>query len=88
MPPTWKKLVGHIASGASVHPSIHSSCFLMHSITLDMHATVLKFLIWIPHEKIDDTYFFFSAGLCPFSELLPFEKKYICNLVSKISLET
>ena len=38
MPPTSKKLEGHIASGLfvrpSVRPSVRSSCFLMHSITL------------------------------------------------------
>ena len=36
--PTSKKLEGHIASGAFVRPSVcpfvHSSLFLMHSITL------------------------------------------------------
>ena len=35
MPTTWKKLEGHIASGAFVHPFIRSSRFLMHSITLE-----------------------------------------------------
>ena len=42
MPPTSKKLEGHIASGLfvrpsvlpSVRPSVRSSRFLMHSITL------------------------------------------------------
>ena len=37
-----------------------------------MHARVLKFHIWISHEKIADTYFF-PSGLCPFPELWPFE---------------
>ena len=35
MPPTAKKLEGHVASGAFVHPSVRSSRFLMHSITLE-----------------------------------------------------
>ena len=35
-------------------------------------------------KKIADTYSF-STGVCPFPELRPFEKKYGCNLVSKIS---
>ena len=40
-----------------------------------MHARVLKFHIWIPHEKIADAYFFFFlSGLCLFPELWPFEK--------------
>ena len=50
-----------------------------------MHATVLKFLIWISHEKIADTYFFFSAGLCPFPELLPFEKIWMQSFQQNIS---
>ena len=32
LPPTSKMLEEHIASGAFVHPSIHSSHFLMHCI--------------------------------------------------------
>ena len=50
-----------------------------------MYAGVLKFCIWIPHEKIDDTYFL--LGLCPFPELWPFEKiwKESCqNIIAKI----
>ena len=35
MPPTSKKLEGHIASGLFVRPSVHPSRFLMHSITLE-----------------------------------------------------
>ena len=50
--------------------------FLMHSMFWTLHARVLKFHIWIPHEKIADTYFFF--------ELWPFEKCGL-NLVSKLS---
>ena len=74
----------HIASGAFVRSSFRSSRFLMHSITGTVHANVLKLLILIPHEKIAGRYFF-STGVCPFPELWPFEKKYGCNLVSKIS---
>ena len=33
MPPTSKKLEGHIASGTFVRLSIHPLCILMHSIT-------------------------------------------------------
>ena len=52
-----------------------------------MDASVLKFHIWIPHEKKkkDDPYFFFFSELCPLSELSPFEKKNLENLVYKIS---
>ena len=35
MPPTSKKLGGHIASGLFVRPSVRSSHFLMHSVTLE-----------------------------------------------------
>ena len=48
MPPTLKKLTGHIGFGLSVHPSVSRI----------MHAMVLKFHIWIPHGKIFDTRFF------------------------------
>ena len=50
-----------------------------------MNATVLKFLIWIPHEKIAETCFFFLTGLCPFSELWPFEKIWIQSCQQNIS---
>ena len=50
-----------------------------------MNATVLKFHIWIPHEKIADTYFFFLTGLCPFSELWPFEKIWMQSFQQNIS---
>ena len=53
MPPTSKKLEGHIASGAFVHPSVHLFVTLFDAWNnfRTVHATVLKFLIWIPHEK-------------------------------------
>ena len=38
-----------------------------------MHARVLKFHVWIPHEKIVDIYFS-PSGLYPFPELRPFEE--------------
>ena len=51
MPPTSKKLTGHIGFGLCMCPSIRSRT---------VHARVLKFHIWIPHGKIVDTHFFFS----------------------------
>ena len=60
-----------LTSGMFVRPSVRA-CFLMHNIWT-VHVRVLKFQIWIPHEKIADTYFF-PSGLCPFPELWPFEK--------------
>ena len=49
-----------------------------------MHVRVLKFHVWITHEKIADTYFFPCQDYAPFLSygLL---KKYGWNLVSKIS---
>ena len=35
MPPTLKKVRGHIASGLSVHLFVCLSLFLVHSITLE-----------------------------------------------------
>ena len=49
-----------------------------------MHAGVLKFHVWIPHEKIADTYFFSHQDYAPFLSYGPL-KKYGWNLVSKIS---
>ena len=60
--------------------------FLMHSISFELvRARVLKFHIWITHEKIADTYFF-----CAYQDYAPFLsygllKKYGWNLVSKVS---
>ena len=68
MPPTSKKLTGHIGFGLCVHPCVRPS---VRSRT--MHARVLKFHIWNPHGKIFDTFFFLSE-LSPFLELSPFEK--------------
>ena len=62
MPPTSKKLEGHIALGClSVHPFVTLFDALHKFRTVN--ATVLKFLIWIPHEKIADAYFFLDRIL-------------------------
>ena len=53
--------------------------FLMHSITV--HARVLIFHIWIPHEKIADTYFFSYQN----SELWPFEKIWMESCQQTVS---
>ena len=60
MPPTSKKLEGHIASGLFVRPSVRPFVTLFDALHnfKTVNATVLKFHIWIPHEKIADTYFF------------------------------
>ena len=64
MPPTSKKFEGHIASGLFVRPSVLPSARPFVTLFDTWHnfrtvnATVLKFLIWIPHEKIADMCFF------------------------------
>ena len=76
MPPTSKKLTGHIGFGLSIHPSVGSRT---------VHARVLKFQIWIPHGKIFDAHFFFLSELSPFLELCPFEiirtKSDVCHIL-------
>ena len=49
-----------------------------------MHARVLKFHVWIPLEKIADT-FFFPSGLCPFPELWPVEEIWMESCQQNIS---
>ena len=64
MSPTLKKIVGHIASGLSVCSLVMLSGALYNFRT--MYANVLKFHIWIPHEKIGDPYFFLTQNYLPF----------------------
>ena len=69
MPPTSKKLRGHIGFGLSVRPSL--TIFYACHILWTVHAGVLKFRVRIPHGQIADTRFFCSSD---FLELFPFEK--------------
>ena len=59
MPPTSKKMTGHIGFRLSVR----------WSRTVD--ARVLKFRIWIPHGKIFDARFFFLVRLISLSGVMP-----------------
>ena len=71
---------------ASIRPSVRPSVTLFdaeHNFWT-MHARVLKFHIWILHEKIADLYFFSHQDYAPFLSYGPL-KKYRWNLVSKIS---
>ena len=58
--------------------------FLMHSISFELHARVLKVHIWIPHVKWVIRFFFLS-GLCPVPELWPFEKIWMKSCRQNIS---
>ena len=51
-PPTLENLKGHIAFASSVRPSVRASVqnLLRYSFEISY--------IWIPHQKIIDTYFF------------------------------
>ena len=65
MPPTLKKLMVHIAFGASVGGCVrHTFCTYFKFKTVK--ARVLKFHIWIPHKKIADPYFFSFLSYLPF----------------------
>ena len=58
---------------ASVRPS--TTLFDASLNFRTMHASVLKFLKWIPHEKIAENFILLVlTGLCPFPEIWPFEK--------------
>ena len=69
MPPTSKKLEGHIASGAFVRPFVRPS--VCSSVRPSVRPSVtpfdtlhnLNFLIWIPQKKSWHI-FLFAAGLC------------------------
>ena len=67
MPPTSKKLTGHIGFGLCVRPCVRSS--------KTVHDRVLKFHIWIPHGKIVDARFSFSCpSYPPFWSYAPLKK--------------
>ena len=80
MPPTLKKLVGHIAFGWSVILTL----FDEFKILWILHARVLKFHIWIPRGKIVEWYFFSCLSYLPFWSYAPLQKSE-WSLVSQIS---
>ena len=69
MPPTSKKLTGHIDFGLCVRACVRKS---VRSRTV--HARVLKFHNKIPHGKIFDARFFFLSELSPFWSHAPLNK--------------
>ena len=50
-----------------------------------MHARVLKFPIWIPHEKIADMYFFSYQDYAPFPSYGPLKKIWMNSCQQNIS---
>ena len=87
MPPTPKKLGGHIALGLSVRPFAHHT-FVTSHIFGTMYVRISKFHICIAYEKLADLYFFFCSEL--HGGVMPlFRLGILANeiLVSKISME-
>ena len=83
MPPTLKKLMGHIAFGACVGGCVgHTFCTYCNFLTVK--ARVLKFHMWIPHKKIANLCFFSFPSYLPFWSYGPL-KNFEKNLVSRIS---
>ena len=66
MPPTSKKLTGHIGYGLCIHASVRSS--------RTVHAGVFKVHIRIPHGKIIDAYVFSCTSYIPFWSYAPLKK--------------
>ena len=50
-----------------------------------MHARVLKFNIWIPHEKIAEMYFFSYQDYAPFLSYGPLKKIWMNSCQQNIS---
>ena len=73
MPPTLKKWEAYCLR--LVPPSV------CPSVQKIFKSRVLKFHIWIPHQKNSLPVFFFLSELSPLAELCPFEglKVQICN---------
>ena len=86
MPPTSKKLEGHIVSGAFPRSSVRSSRFFMYTITLDAcFCFEISYMgsLWTNSWQV----FFSRQDYAPFLSYCSL-KKYGCNLVSKISKKT
>ena len=81
MPQTSTKLVGYIAFALFV---CLSHFFDMCHDLRTMHAMVLKFSIWMSHEKLGDLYFFLCRQIHPFRVFL-FFNILNCILVNKIT---
>ena len=83
MPPTSKKLEGHIASGLFVRPSVRSSRFLMHSITLEPWKLLFwNFLYEFLMKKIADTCFSLDR-IMPLFWVMALWKNMDANLSAK-----
>ena len=79
-----KMLVGHIAFGSSICPSVtlFDACRILRTV----HARVLKFHLWIPYGKIANPHLFSCPSYIPFWSYAPL-KKSEWNLMHAISYE-
>ena len=77
MPPTLKKWGAYCFRLVR----LFVRAFVCPSVQKKFKARVLKFHIWIPHQKIADLYFFSCPNYLPMPKLCPFEglKVQICN---------
>ena len=82
MPPTLKKVMGHIGFRLCICPSVCASI----SQSRTVHVRVLKFHIWIPHGKIAHTCLFSCPCYLPFWSYAPL-KNSEWNLMYAISYE-
>ena len=57
MPPSLKKMRGHIAVLLSILPSV---CYTFYSFS-KVGTMVFKFALLITHEKVDELFLFFSC---------------------------
>ena len=87
MPPTLKKLGGHIAKGLSVcMPSIHLFvCYAFETSHIfgTMYARILNFYICVAYEKLSDPYFYFSFYLILHGEVRPLSR-WAFNQMKKV----
>ena len=69
------KLMEHIILLLFVRPSVCPFVMLFCAchVLRTLHARVLKFYLWVPHEKIADPYFF-SCPAYLFKSYFPFDK--------------
>ena len=65
--PNFEK-VGSILVSACAFVRLFVCPFVLPSVQNRIQARVLKFHIWIPHQKIAYPYFFFLSELSPLAE--------------------
>ena len=67
----WAYWFAFVCLSVSPFVMLFCACHILQT----MHVRVLKFHIWVLHEKIADQYFFFMVDIFILSDLCPFQKK-------------